>query len=149
MTTKKTWHLIVRNQIFLKTVYIPRKLNTMDKLSHLKMSGNYCISQRTFQFKHETSCIRGILLQNFLDGKKIEKPLYLEEKKLEELEKIPERWMLVLEILTHFTGLVEFIQRNYKRGWNQFISFFIKDNEQFQNWNNEDECIVIFGDFIS
>jgi hypothetical protein len=41
--------------MFLKVVHIPGKLNmTMDKLSHFKMSGDYCITQRTFQFIQET-----------------------------------------------------------------------------------------------
>jgi hypothetical protein len=44
-------------------------------------------------------------------------------------------------------ALPELTQRNYKRGW-KFIFFFIRNYELFLNWNNEDECIIIFGDFI-
>jgi hypothetical protein len=91
--------------------------------------------------------------------KRLKKPFYLEERRLEDLEKILQRWMLVLEVLTHITGLKKLdlsistltksTQRGYKGGWNLFILFFIKNNEPFPNWNDEDECIVIFGDFIS
>jgi hypothetical protein len=58
----------------------------------------------------------------------------LEKKLYKELEDTPEKWMLVLEILTYFMGLwkldlyiasiSESTQRSYKQGWIHFISFF-------------------------
>jgi hypothetical protein len=58
----------------------------------------------------------------------VEKSLYLENKTIPELGKILERWILVLEILTHITCLkkldlsmsvlAELTQTSYKGGWN-------------------------------
>jgi hypothetical protein len=46
MTTRKIWYLTDKNQMFLKAAHIPGKLNTtIDKLSRLEMSRDYCISK--------------------------------------------------------------------------------------------------------
>jgi hypothetical protein len=67
--------------------------------------------------------------------------------------------MIVLEILTHEMGLrkldifmihlTDSIQHSYKGGWSHFVSFFIEEDETFPNWKDEDECIIVFGDFIT
>jgi hypothetical protein len=85
--------------------------------------------------------------------------LFLELKTLKDLENIPQKWMIVLEILTQQMGLkkldlfisnlAESTQCSYKRGWSHFVSFFIEENEPFPNWKDEDECIIVFGDFIN
>jgi hypothetical protein len=67
--------------------------------------------------------------------------------------------MLILELLTHEMGLrkldlfisslAESTQRSYKGGWFHFVSFFIEQNEPFPDWKDEDDCIIVFGDFIT
>jgi hypothetical protein len=67
--------------------------------------------------------------------------------------------MIILEILTHEMGLRKLdlfmlniddsTQRSYKRGWSHFVSFFIEENDPFPNWKDEDECIIVFRDFIT
>jgi hypothetical protein len=75
------------------------------------------------------------------------------------LMNIEQKWMIVLEILTQEMGLrkldifmislAESTQRSYKGGWSHFVSFFIEQDEPFPNWKYEDECIIVFGDFIT
>jgi hypothetical protein len=43
MITRKMWYIIDQNQMYIKAVHIPKKLNTTDKLSHLKISKNYSL----------------------------------------------------------------------------------------------------------
>jgi hypothetical protein len=87
-------------------------------------------------FEYETSNIGDPLLQAFISGKPVKNLLFLGLKTLKELEDIPQKWMLVLEMLTHEMGLRKldlFIlslddstQRSYKGGWSHFVSFFIE-----------------------
>jgi hypothetical protein len=82
--------------------------------------------------------------------------LFLELKTFKDLENIPQKWMIILELLTHEIGLrkldlsfADSTQRNYKGGWSHFVSFFIEQDEPFPNWKDEDKCIIVFGDFIT
>jgi hypothetical protein len=107
-------------------------------------------------FEYEMNKIGG---QVFIGGKPIQKPLFLEMKTFKDLRDIPQKWMLILEILTKNMGLrkldvfiaslAESTQCSYKGGWSHFISFFIEENEPFPDWEDEDECIMIFRDFIT
>jgi hypothetical protein len=45
--------------------------------------------------------MEGPLLQAFIGGKPIKNLLFLELKTFKNLENIPQKWMLILEILTH------------------------------------------------
>jgi hypothetical protein len=85
--------------------------------------------------------------------------LFLELKTLQDLKEMPQRWMIILEILTHEMGLrkldlfmlsiADSTQHSYKGGWFHFVSFFIEQDEPFPNWKDKDECIIVFGDFIT
>jgi hypothetical protein len=107
-------------------------------------------------FEYETSNIGGSLLQAFISGKPVKNLLFLELKTLQDLKEIPQRWMIILEILTHEMGLrkldlfmlsiADSTQCSYKGGWSHFVSFFIEENDPFPNWKDEDE---VFGDFIT
>jgi hypothetical protein len=46
-------------------------------------------------------------------------------------------------------SLAESTQRSCKGGWFHFVSFFIEESEPFPDWEDKDECIIIFGDFIT
>jgi hypothetical protein len=80
--------------------------------------------------------IGGSLLQAFNGGKPFKNLLFLELKLLKDLENIPQKWMLILEMLAHemglrkldlfISGLAESTQRSYKGGWSHFVSFFIE-----------------------
>jgi hypothetical protein len=104
-------------------------------------------------FEYETGNIGDSLLQAFISGEPIKNLLFLELKTLQDLKEIPQRWMIILEILTHEMGLrkldlfmssiVDSTQRSYKGGWFYFVSFFIKENDPFPNWKDEDECIIL------
>jgi hypothetical protein len=90
-------------------------------------------------FEYETSNIGGLLLQLFTRGKPFKSLLFLELKILKDLENIPQKWMIILELLTHEMGLrkldlfisslADSTQRSYKGGWSHFVSFFIEQDE--------------------
>jgi hypothetical protein len=97
-------------------------------------------------------------LQEFVKGYPSKK-LYLETKSYDKLEKIPQKWMLVLEILCYYMGLMKLdlyikslanaTHRSYKGGWSHFITFFINNNKPLPDWFDEDDCIIVFEDFIT
>jgi hypothetical protein len=100
-------------------------------------------------FEYETNNIKNPLLQAFISRKSVKK----------NFKEIPQKWVIILEILTHEMGLrkldlfmlsiADSTQCSYKGGWSHFVSFFIEENEPFPNWKDKDECIIVFGDFIT
>jgi hypothetical protein len=109
-------------------------------------------------FEYETNNIGGPLLQAFIGGKPIKSSLFLELKIFKDLKEIPQKWMLILEILTQemslrkldlfISSLAESTQCSYKGGWSHFISFFIEENETFPDWKDEDECVIVFREIL-
>jgi hypothetical protein len=96
-------------------------------------------------FEYETSNIGGSLLQAFISEKPIKNLLFLELKTLQDLKEMPGLRKLDLFMLS----IADSTQRSYKGGWSHFVSFFIEENDPFPNWKDENECIIIFGDFIT
>jgi hypothetical protein len=46
-------------------------------------------------------------------------------------------------------ALAESTQCSYRGNYSHFISFFIEENEPFPDWKDEEECIIVFGGFIT
>jgi hypothetical protein len=46
-------------------------------------------------------------------------------------------------------GLEDSTQRSYKTGWNLFIVYLISTNKLFPDWENKEDCIITFQDFIT
>jgi hypothetical protein len=77
-------------------------------------------------FEYETDNIGGPLLQMFIGRKPVKNSLFLGLKTLKDLKGIPQKWMIILELLTHEMGLkkldlfisslAESIQHSYRGG---------------------------------
>jgi hypothetical protein len=98
-------------------------------------------------FRYKMSCIGGTLLQNFIGNKKVEKSLYLEEKKLEKLKKNSRKMDVSSRNINPYNKLKINSKELYKRLESIYIILYKKIMNP--NWDDEDECIIIFGDFIS
>jgi hypothetical protein len=59
---------------------------------------------------------------------------------------------LEVQLLMNISNMKQTIsepQCSYRGGWSHFVSFFIEENEPFPDWKDEDECVIVFGDFIT
>jgi hypothetical protein len=85
--------------------------------------------------------------------------LYFEQLQWKELKQENKQWIFIMELLVKelsiqkldlfMSSIVESTQKNYTFGWNKFIDFIISSYDSFPQWQNQEDCIYKFQDFIA